>query len=120
MAFQKITYQPGDVLTSEQMNNIQDVIGKNEGNIDSHIANKSNPHGTTPSQIGAAEAGHKHSASDINSGTLAIAQGGTGASDGATALANLFAAGETILSSNQYGNDLPTEATKGRWFLKKA
>ena len=54
MAFTKITYSPGDVLTSEQMNNIQDVIIKNEGNIEHHITNQNNPHNVTPQQIGAA------------------------------------------------------------------
>lgn len=32
----------------------------------------------TPENIGAAESGHKHSASDINSGVLPVARGGTG------------------------------------------
>lgn len=43
-----------------------------------HIANKNNPHEVTPLQIGASSSGHKHAASDINSGTLGIVRGGTG------------------------------------------
>ena len=35
--------------------------------------------------------------------------GGTNASDGATGLANLFAAGATVLSSYQYGDCFPTD-----------
>lgn len=65
------------------------------------------------------ERGHTHSASDINSGVISIAHGGTGASNGATALQNLFSAGATILSSNQYGDNLPKAGTAGRLFLKK-
>lgn len=51
--------------------------------------------------------------------TVTIAKGGTGATDGATALKNLLAAGATILSSNQYGTSLPSTATAGRLFFKK-
>lgn len=45
-----------------------------------HIGNKDNPHGVTAAQVGAAAAGHTHSAADVNSGTLAVARGGTGSS----------------------------------------
>lgn len=48
-----------------------------------------------------------------------IANGGTNASDGATGLANLFAAGVTVLSSYQYGDELPEAGTVGRIFFKK-
>lgn len=47
-------------------------------NLTTHINNKSNPHGVTASQIGAAASAHKHAAGDITSGTLAVARGGTG------------------------------------------
>lgn len=50
--------------------------------------------------------------------------GGTGSDNGAEGLKNLFAAGYTILSANQYGDDFPagythSSATKGTLFLKK-
>lgn len=48
-----------------------------------------------------------------------IANGGTGSSDGTTGLANLFAAGVTVLSSYQYGDTLPEAGTVGRIFFKK-
>ena len=51
-------------------------------------------------------------------GTVSLVNGGTGASDGATGLKNLFASGETVLSSYQYGTELPTAGTKGRIFFK--
>lgn len=56
---------------------------------------------------------------------LSILQGGTGATTIEEARANLgiapaFSSGETILSSYQYGDTLPEEATEGRIFFKKA
>ena len=50
---------------------------------------------------------------------ISINKGGTGSSDGATGLNNLFAEGITILSSHQYGDTLPAAGTKGRIFFKR-
>lgn len=52
-------------------------------------------------------------------GTLPIANGGTGATSGGTALKNLLAAGAMVLSSHQYGTSLPSAGNKGRVFFKK-
>ena len=49
---------------------------------------------------------------------LPMSHGGTESSNGATGLANLLAAGATVLSSNQYGATLPAAGTRGRVFLK--
>ena len=75
--------------------------------LDAHTANKNNPHQVTAEQIGAL------------SGIVPLTNGGTGATDGATGLKNLFAAGTTVLSSNQYGDTLPDASTVGQLFLKK-
>ena len=75
--------------------------------LDTHTANKNNPHQVTAEQIGAL------------SGIVPLTNGGTGASDGATGLKNLFAAGTTVLSSNQYGDTLPDASTVGQLFFKK-
>lgn len=48
-----------------------------------------------------------------------IANGGTNAADGATGLKNLFAAGNTVLSSYQYGDELPAAGNAGRIFFKR-
>lgn len=48
--------------------------------LSSHVNNKSNPHGVTAAQVGAAASSHNHSAADINSGTFGVARGGTGKS----------------------------------------
>ena len=53
-------------------------------------------------------------------GAVPMANGGTGATNGATGLANLFAAGNTVLSSYQYGDTFPSSASEGTMFFKKA
>jgi hypothetical protein len=70
---------------------------------------------------------HEHDASDVASGTFDIARmpvmtmqyGGIGATNGAEGLANLFAAGATMLSAYQYGDELPEAGNVGRIFFKK-
>ena len=82
---------------------------------------------TALENLGASPLAHNHDASNVVSGTLSterlpiipISNGGIGSSNGATGLQNLFAAGNTILSSNQYGTSLPAAGTKGRLFLVK-
>jgi hypothetical protein len=76
---------------------------------------------------GKADEQHKHDASDVISGTFDIARmpvmtmqyGGIGATNGAEGLANLFAAGATMLSAYQYGDELPEAGNVGRIFFKK-
>lgn len=58
-------------------------------------------------------------AEKIADGGVSMAKGGTGAKDGAAGLKNLFAAGATVLSVFQYGDELPAAGTQGRMFLKK-
>ena len=50
---------------------------------------------------------------------IPMSKGGTNAKDGATGLKNLFAAGATVLSVFQYGDELPAAGTPGRIFFKK-
>ena len=61
---------------------------------------------------------HTHAGTDLSS-SVPITKGGTGSSDGATGLKNLFAAGYTVLSSNQYGTDFPADAPDGTLFFKE-
>ena len=82
-----------------------------------HINNRSNPHGCTAAQVGAAAKAHTHNATDINAGTLTAARGGTGISapssgsimvgNGSEALRALRGSG--ALYSNGAGN--PTFGT---------
>ena len=95
-------------VTAEQVG--ADVSGSAaavQTKLDAHAANKNNPHQVTAEQIGAL------------SGIVPLTNGGTGATDGATGLKNLFAAGTTVLSSNQYGDTLPNASTVGQLFFKK-
>ena len=57
MAFNKIEYKTGDVLTADQMNKLQDCAVNNESNIVAHVGNKENPHKVTAKQVGADAAG---------------------------------------------------------------
>lgn len=50
---------------------------------------------------------------------IPIEYGGTNSEDGAVGLANLFASGDTVLSSYQYGDELPAAGTAGRIFFKR-
>lgn len=54
-----------------------------------------------------------------NGGVKTIAEGGTGANTAETALKNLFAGGNAVLSGYQYGDELPAAGTEGRIFFKK-
>lgn len=55
-------------------------ISKAISSLISHLANTSNPHGVTRTQIGAAAASHTHTTDNIISGVLPVERGGTGAS----------------------------------------
>lgn len=48
-----------------------------------------------------------------------VEKGGTGSADGATGLTNLFAAGATVLSTNQYGDAFPSFPVDGQIFFLK-
>lgn len=85
-------------------------------NLISHLNSKQNPHGVTAEQVSAAAKTHNHSTSDINSGTLSITRGGTGAGDAAKARANLGAAAKSrsqglIVGASAWTGDGPYTAT---------
>lgn len=60
----------------------------------------------------------KTSASDLY-GTVPIESGGTSANNGSDGLKNLLADGATVLSSYQYGDELPAPGIPGRIFFKR-
>lgn len=86
-------------FTKPDVNEFYDVEVQNENldKIDETLKQNS-----IPANIGAAKVGHKHNASDINSGTLSsdrlpvipVTKGGTGASNSSQARANLGIAEE--------------------------
>lgn len=69
----------------------------------SHIANNSNPHGVTRAQIGAAATSHTHSATDVITGTLPIARGGTGAAS-ENEVRGLFRENKSYIGDGTYGS----------------
>ena len=134
----KYKNQSGDVTIFYPVTLKENVTGM-EG-IDAHLVDKNNPHQVTAEQVGADASGsaaavqtkldthtanrnnpHQVTAEQIGalSGIVPLTNGGTGATDGATGLKNLFAAGSTVLSSNQYGDTLPDASTVGQLFFKK-
>lgn len=100
----------GVTATATDLNHISGVTSNVQGQLDSK-----------------AESMHAHSASEITSGVMdasrlpvtTMDKGGTGAEDGAVGLQNLFAAGNTIISAHQFGNELPDPGNAGRIFFKK-
>lgn len=82
--------------------------------LSAHISNKKNPHGTSAEDIGAAKTLHTHSASDINSGTLSVARGGTGTTDLATLLKKLITDSKQHikLSNGRYLRGLSTDGAE--------
>lgn len=64
-------------------------------NLIGHLDDKTNPHSVTAEQAGAAEKTHNHAATDINSGTLSVERGGTGAANAENARTNLGAAAKS-------------------------
>lgn len=82
-----------DAAAVATIGDIQDL----QEQFTSHLDDTSNPHNVTPAQIGAAASSHTHSASDVTSGTLPIARGGTGATTAADARINLGLSNENLL-----------------------
>ena len=68
----------------------------------SHIANRDNPHQVTAAQAGAAASSHKHAATDITSGTLPVARGGTGVTSLASLLTALLNGRHITLNNARY------------------
>lgn len=71
---------PNPLKSGETLCNFMSKLGAAVKSLIAHLAARSNPHGVTAAQVGAAEAEHTHAASDINSGVLPASRGGTGVS----------------------------------------
>lgn len=67
-----------ELASGEKLGSAMGKLARAVLSLISHIGNKGNPHNVTAKQIGAADAYHNHSTSDITSGTLGVARGGTG------------------------------------------
>ena len=72
------------LLSGEKLGTAMGKLAKAVSVLIAHLADKNNPHRVTRAQLGAAATSHTHSAADINSGTLAVARGGTGRNAKAT------------------------------------
>lgn len=92
------------LLLADMENQVEGALIELTDKVDKHIANKNNPHGVTPSQIGAAAASHKHSPNDLNS-PVPVSLGGTGATSASVARTNLGVAYGTAAGTVCQGND---------------
>lgn len=76
------TYTAPNALTAlvsgEKLGTAMGKLARAVLSLIAHIESNKNPHSVTAKQAGAAEESHNHSTSDITSGTLGIARGGTG------------------------------------------
>lgn len=81
---QTVTFtQPAEltpILSGDKVSTAFGRIAKAIMSLISHLGNTDNPHGITPSQIGAASYSHTHTTADIMDGILGIGRGGTGES----------------------------------------
>lgn len=71
---------PAALSSGEKLSTAMGKIARAVLSLISHLADRSNPHKVTAAQAGAAASSHKHSATDITSGTLGVSRGGTGVS----------------------------------------
>lgn len=78
------TYAEAATLTAlsagEKMSVAFGKLKKAVSSLIAHIGDKQNPHKVTAAQAGAAATNHTHSTTNITSGTLGVARGGTGKS----------------------------------------
>lgn len=134
----ELNVMDGITATTTELNYCDGVTSNIQTQLNAKAESSHGTHvtyGTSASALGTSSAGtattvsrsdHVHALPALTSctGTLTLAKGGTGATNGATGLKNLFAAGYTMLSANQYGDDFPTgyvhsSSTKGTIFFKK-
>lgn len=78
-----------NIVSGETATGLWGKVKKAISSLITHLS-ASNPHGITPSKIGAAASTHNHSASEITIGTLSVARGGTGYTDAGSAAVSYF------------------------------
>lgn len=88
-----------NIASGEKMSVLMGKIKKFFSDISAHFS-ATNPHGITPAMIGASSSSHTHAASDITSGALGIARGGTGASTAAQAANNVLSQGASSVTGD--------------------
>lgn len=69
---------PTALMSGEKLGTALGKLARAVASLISHIGSNENPHKVTAMQAGAAAASHNHNTSDITSGTLGVARGGTG------------------------------------------
>ena len=103
-----------NIVSGETATGLWGKVKKAISTLISHLS-ASNPHGITPSKIGAAASTHNHSASEITSGILSAARGGTG---GNTGVINQNYAGiGTLVNAGKYRSVRTINLPAGTWVV---
>jgi len=106
--------------SGEKMDTFLGKVKRAINNLILHLQ-ASNPHGITPSKIGAAATSHRHNATDITGGVLPVSRGGTGASSLealAASLAPVIGSGTAVFGT--YTGDGTTKRTISLGFTPSA
>lgn len=102
-----ITYTTASTLSEltsgEKMETLLGKVKKAINTLILHLS-ASNPHGITPSKIGAAASSHNHSTSNITSGILSVSRGGTGSGSYAELASKLTTYFSTPIFGTYTGN----------------
>jgi len=91
-----------ELVSGEYLSVAFGKIAKAIKDLIAHINDRNNPHGTTYRHVGAAAASHQHSASDITSGTLPVARGGTDCSSNASLITKFGDLLKDIFAAKQH------------------
>lgn len=118
------TYTAADVLTAltsgEKLSVAFGKIARAILDLISHIQNKSNPHGVTVAQIGAAASSHNHDSRYYTESEIDEKMDGKLSRDGGTMTGTLTMSGGHIVLKEgvNYGTELPAPGVKGRIFFR--
>ena len=101
--------------TGDAINNVKELIGDTD--VATQINNVVNP---ISDEVNSLSQEIDNLGEVAMEDVVPMSKGGTGAENGAEGLANLFAAGETVLSSYQYGTELPFNPVVGQLYFEEA
>ena len=103
-----------NIVSGETATGLWGKVKKAISTLISHLS-ASNPHSITPSKIGAAASTHNHSASEITTGVLSVARGGTGGNTGVVKTA--FNCSFSSVTADRYRTIRTLNLPAGTWIV---